>query len=360
MSKACCGTERDQRIEQYELSNWKVNEAVFKTFKPGDTLYAADYIQKEKEGIYLLIDPNLPNWISVNGIGTEILKLCNGENTFEDIQKKVAGKYPSTDSETVEKEVADFLNAAGTLQFISENPIEKTEYSGRNKIIAPEKLDELWIYNTLACNLRCKHCLVSAGARLKEELTTSEILKLVDDAVELGVRRIYLTGGEPFIKDDIFEIIEYITREKELELIVLSNATLFDDEKISKLDKLKSQKLILQVSLEGPTEEIHDKLRGEGSFNKTVDGIKRLVDIGIIPIVSTAVSKYNEDDIKSTSEFLSTLGIKDHHILWMHQKGRGASNVDELYVPTEKVTRIMREQRRVYEENDVIVDNDES
>jgi len=360
MSKACCGSTRDQRIEQYELSNWKINEAVFKTFNPGDTLYAADYVQKEKDGIYLLIDPNLPNWMSVNGIGTEILKLCNGQNTFADIQKKVAEKFPDVDTGTVEKEAADFLNAAGTLQFISENPIEKTEYLGRSKVIAPDKLDELWIYNTLACNLRCKHCLVSAGAKLKDELTTSEIIKLVDDAVDLGIKRIYITGGEPFIKDDIFEIIEYITREKELELIVLSNATLFNDKKIAQLDKLKGPKLILQVSLEGPTAEIHDKLRGEGSFDKTIDGIKRLVDIGIIPIVSTAVSKYNEDDIKTTSEFLSTLGIKDHHILWMHQKGRGASNVDDLYVPTEKVTQIMREQRRVYEENDVIVDNDES
>ncbi len=334
MSKACCGTARDQRIERYELSNWKVNEAVFKTFHPGDTLYAVDHIQKEKDGVYLLIDPDLPNWMSVNGIGTEILNLCNGKYTFADIQKRVAEKHPQTDAETVEKEVADFLNAAGTLQFISEHPIKKTEYSGRNKVIAPDKLDELWIYNTLACNLRCKHCLVSAGSRLK--------------------------GGEPFMKDDVFEIIEYITRDKDLELIVLSNATLFDDKKIAKLDTLKGPKLILQVSLEGPTAAIHDKLRGEGSFDKTVDGIKRLVGIGIIPIISTAVSKYNEDEIKRTSEFLSTLGIKDHHILWMHQKGRGASNADELHVPAEKVTQIMREQRRVYEENDVIVDNDES
>ena len=50
------------------------------------------------------------------------------------------------------------------------------------------------------------------------------------------MKRIYLTGGEPFIKDDVFKLIEYITKEKELELIVLSNATLFDDEKIKKLD----------------------------------------------------------------------------------------------------------------------------
>ncbi|MDO8281614.1 MAG: PqqD family peptide modification chaperone [Thermodesulfovibrionia bacterium] len=358
MAKACCGTERDDRIQQYQLDNWKVNETVFKTFKPDDTLYSTEYIIKEKEGIQLLIDPQSPNWISVNRTGLEILKLCNGKHTVSDIKRIMSERYP--DNDKINSEVSDFISAAGTLQFISEKPVVKPAYKGRAKAIAPGKLDELWIYTTLACNLRCKHCLVSAGAKLKDELSTEEVKKLVDDAVALGVNRFYVTGGEPFIKDDIFEVIEYITKTKDRELILLTNATLFDDEKIKKLDKLKGPKLIMQVSLEGPNAEIHDKLRGEGSFDKAVDGVKRLVAIGIIPIISTAISKYNEDNIKETSEFLSKLGIKDHHILWMHSKGRGASNVDELYVPSEKVTSIMKEQRKVFQEQDVIVDNEES
>jgi radical SAM protein with 4Fe4S-binding SPASM domain len=358
MAKACCGTDREQRIQQYSLDMWKVNETVFKTFKPDDTLFPTRYVEKEKDGIYLLVDPQAPNWISVNRTGLEILKLCDGKHTVSDIQKIMAERYPGSDR--VSSEAADFLSAAGTLEFISERPIEYPEYKGRDKAIAPKSLDELWIYTTLACNLRCKHCLVSAGAKLKDELSTAEVKKLVDDAVDLGVNRFYITGGEPFIKDDIFEVIEYITRKKDRELILLTNATLFDEKKIEKLDSLKGPKLILQVSLEGPNAEIHDKLRGEGSFDRTVDGIKRLVGIGIVPIISTAISQYNEDAIKETSEFLSKLGIKDHHILWMHTKGRGASNVDELFVPAEKVTEIMKEQRKVFEEQQVVVDNEES
>ncbi|MBI4844088.1 MAG: methyltransferase domain-containing protein [Nitrospirae bacterium] len=358
MAKGCCGTERDERIEQYNVEKWKVNETFFKTFKPDDTLYPVSYIQKEKDGIYLLIDPQAPNWISVNRTGLEILKLCDGKRSVSGLQKAMADRYPGNAG--IEAETLDFINAAGTLQFISEKEIKRPQYMGRNKVIAPEKLDELWIYTTLACNLRCKHCLVSAGSKLKDELSTEEVKKLVNDAVALGVKRFYITGGEPFIKDDIFEIIKYITREKDRELILLTNATLFDDRKISELEKLKNPKLVMQVSLEGPDAEVHDKLRGEGSFDKTVDGIKRLVAIGIVPIISTAVSKYNENQIKETSEFLSKLGIKDHHILWMHSKGRGAANISELYVPAEKVTEIMKEQRKVFEEQDVIVDNEES
>ncbi|MBS1111811.1 MAG: Arsenite methyltransferase [Nitrospirae bacterium] len=362
MAKSCCEPSRDARIKQYQLEKWQVNETELRTFKEDDKLYSTVYIEEERDGVHLLIDPAYPNWMSVNRTGLEIMKLCDGKHTLSDIQRALSEKYGVGNGKTedISKEVSDFISAAGTLEFISDTQFARSEYTGRDKAIAPDKLEELWIYTTLACNLRCKHCLVSAGKQLDRELTTEEIKKLVDDAIELGVKRFYITGGEPFIKDDIFEVIKYITAEKSKELIVLTNATLFDDKKIAALDKLKSPRLILQVSLEGPDAQTHDSLRGEGTFDRTVDGIKRLVGIGIIPIVSTAISKYNEDKIKETSEFISTLGVKDHHMLWMHSKGRGASNVEELYVSPEKITQIMKEQRSVYEEQEVIVDNEES
>jgi radical SAM protein with 4Fe4S-binding SPASM domain len=312
--------------------------------------------------VYLLIDPQSPNWISVNHTGAEILKLCNGKHTLSDIQNAICKKYRISDGdmERVRHEVSEFLNAAGLLEFVSNTPVKRPEYTGRSKAIAPNKLDELWIYTTLACNLRCKHCLVSAGQALKEELTTEEIKRLVDEAIELGTRRFYITGGEPFIKDGIFELIRYITKEKNRELIILTNATLFDDKKIASLKRLKNPKVIIQVSLEGPNAEIHDKLRGKGSFDKAVEGIKRLIDIGIIPIVSTAINRFNEKHVAETSKFLSRLGVREHNILWMHTKGRGASNVNELFVPAERITRIMRELRKLYKENEIIVDNEES
>jgi len=362
MSKSCCEPSRDARINQYQLKSWKIQESDYKTFKDQDTLYCTEYLEKEKDGVFLLIDPRSPNWIGVSRTGSEILKLCDGKHTLADIKKTFAGKYGTANGgvEKISREVSDFINAAGTLEFISETPFENYEYTGRSLSIRPDKLDELWIYTTLSCNLRCRHCLVSAGKQLKDELSTDEIKRVVDEAIELGVKRFYITGGEPFIKEGIFELIRYIKVEKERELIVLTNATLFNDENIKSLEKLKGPGLIIQVSLEGPNAEIHDKLRGNGSFDKAVDGIKRLVGIGIIPIVSTAVSQYNKDTVEETSKFISGLGVKDHHILWMHSRGRGASNMDELYVPPEKVTEIMRDVRNLYKEQDIIVDNEES
>jgi radical SAM protein with 4Fe4S-binding SPASM domain len=359
MAKSCCAP-REERVKKYQLDEWKVNEAKLKVFKPQDRLYSPQYIQKRKNGIYLFIDYESPNWMSVNHTGAEILKLCDGKHTLSDIQNVIAKKYRESNTEQVRQEISGFISAAGLLEFVSDRPVKRPEYTGRSRAIAPDKLEELWIYTTLACNLKCRHCMVSAGKELKEELSTSEIKKLVDDGIELGVKRFYITGGEPFIKDGIFELIKYITKEKSSELIILSNATLFNEEKIAELERLKSPKLIIQVSLEGPNARIHDRLRGKGSFDKAVAGIKKLIGIGITPIVSTALSKYNEKHIKATSRFLSKLGVKEHNILWMHSKGRGASNVDELYVSSDEIARTMKDMRKLYKEQDIILDNIES
>ncbi|MBI5050948.1 MAG: radical SAM protein, partial [Nitrospirae bacterium] len=361
MGKSCCES-RETRIEMYNVDKWKVQDSAYKTFKIDSILYAPKYIKKKKDGVYLLIDPQSPNWISTNHIGTEIVELCDGKHTMSDIQGVVVAKYGDGDSDKqrISGEVAEFINAAGTMEFISESPFLTRKYPGRGKLIAPHQLDELWIYNTLSCNLRCKHCLVSAGKELKDELTAEEIKRVVDEAVELGAKRFYITGGEPFMKDNIFELIRYITQEKGKELIIQTNATLLDDKKIALLEKLNTPRLIIQVSLEGPDAKIHDNLRGKGSFDKAVDGIKRLIGIGIVPVVATAISKFNESYITDTSRFLSTLGVKDHHILWMHTRGRGASNVDNLFVHSEKIADIMRDLRGIYKEGEIIVDNEES
>ncbi len=360
MAKGCCDTGRDQRIKQYDLNEWKIAAPNLKAFNADDVLYSPEYINKRKKGISLFIDPKSPNWISVNNTGAEIIKLCNGIHTLSNIQDYISRKYEGADKNKVREEVSEFLSAAWLLEFVSTSRFERPQYQGRNSVIAPHKLDELWIYYTLACNLRCRHCLVSAGKELKRELTAEEFKKVVDEGIKLGVRRFYITGGEPFIKEGIFDLIRYITKTKKRELIVLTNATLFDDKKISALKKVMGPKLLLQVSLEGPNAEIHDKLRGKGSFDKAVDGIKRLIMIGITPIVSTAISKLNEKDIAGTSRFLSKLGIQEHNVLWMHAKGRGASNLNDLYVPSDNIALAMKKLKKEYKEQEMIFDNVES
>lgn len=360
MAKGCCDTGRDERIKRYELREWKVATPDLKAFNADDILFTPEYVKKRRKGISLLVDPKSPNWISVNHTGAEVIKLCNGRNTLSQIQNAVCEKYKVSDVTRVKREVAEFLGETGLLEFVSDTRFERPEYAGRQKVIAPRKLDELWIYYTLACNLRCKHCLVSAGKKLRKELSNDEWKKVIDESVKLGVRRFYFTGGEPFIREGIFDLIKYVTKIKKRELIILTNGMLFDDKKLAALKKLASRRLLIQVSLEGPSAEIHDRLRGKGSFDRTVAGIRKLIDIGIIPIVSTALNKYNENEIVKTSRFLTKLGVQEHNILWMHEKGRGINNLNELFVPSDKIAKIMKNLKKAYKGKDFILDNIES
>ena len=360
MAKSCCDTGREERLKQYQLDKWEIKDPNLITFKPEDVLYTPGYIKKRRKGVSLFIDPKSPNWISVNSTGAEVLKLCNGRRTLAEIQDNIRRKYSISDNAQADKEISVFLSAAGLLEFVSDQKFERPEYVGRSKVIAPYKLKELWLYYTMACNLRCKHCLVSAGKSLRKELTTDEFKKIVDESIKLGVKRFYITGGEPFIKEGIFDLIKYITKTKKCELIILTNGTLFDDKRIAALKKVMGPKLILQVSLEGPNAEIHDKLRGNGSFDKAVEGIKKLVSIGITPVISTAISKLNEKAIGKTSKFLSKLGVQEHNILWMHAKGRGANNVDDLFVSSDSIAKTMKKLKKSYKEQEIILDNVES
>ena len=87
MAKSCCEPSRDSRISQFNLDKWKIQESDYKTFRDEDTLHSPEYLQKEKDGVFLLVDPGAPNWIGINRTGTEILKLCDGKHTVAEVKK---------------------------------------------------------------------------------------------------------------------------------------------------------------------------------------------------------------------------------------------------------------------------------
>src|SRR3990167_4297967 len=99
MARNCCAP-RDTRIGLYQVDKWKVQEiSSQKTFNADDVLYSPRYIKKEKDGVFLLIDPRFPNWISTNSTGAQILELCDGKHTLSDIQTAIVKEYGFSDSD---------------------------------------------------------------------------------------------------------------------------------------------------------------------------------------------------------------------------------------------------------------------
>lgn len=123
---------------------------------------------------------------------------------------------------------------------------------------------------TKKCNLRCIQCFSNSGVYSKNELTTKQMYKLFDDMLKNGTFYICLGGGEPFTREDLFEILEY-GKQKQLAISIVTNSLLLTKDKLLKLNHMDLD--YLWVSLEG-LKENHDKLRGEGTFDKTIKKLK--------------------------------------------------------------------------------------
>ena len=292
-------------------------------------------IELKKGLLHIFIDPAGPNWISCNKAGAEIITGGNINIGSHELKTFVS---------RLKEE--GFLDNA-----------HKTNYPGRAMVIETKRLSELWLYTNNSCNLRCKHCLVSAGEGWKDKLSTTDIMRIIDEAKTLGVKRFYFTGGEPFLRHDIFTLINYITKDREL--VILTNGTLITKEKAERLALLKG-KPFLQISLEGSDAKIHDSMRGEGSFELAVNGIKNLIEAGIVPTITTTITKLNKNNAVDAHRFIASLGIKIHHILYLHPKGRVQRFKEELYINSDELSAVMQSLIKASNDTGVIIDNAES
>ena len=160
---------------------------------------------------------------------------------------------------------------------------------------------------TLACNMNCMHCGSSAGQTRPNELTTKEALDLCDQLNELNAKFINLTGGEPILRKDWFEIGKKI-RDLGLNLSLLSNGLALNEKTISLLRKLEVY--AIAVSLDGGGPKIHDSIRGiQGSFDKCISSLELLRKEGLPTTVITTVNKINLKELQKIRELVLNKGM---------------------------------------------------
>lgn len=320
-------------------------------------IYSPERLYLEKRGgVFLIMDPESPNWLSTNAVGADIIRRCDGRRTLRDVVGEVARRWERGYKDVLE-DTKGFIQGLMEKGMASAYPFLNPPYPGRSEVITPERLEEVWVYTNNHCNLSCHHCLVSAGPHIKRDyLTFKEIKRVIDEVVSLGARRIYLTGGEPLLREDIFDILDCASSQAET--ILLTNGTLLTPERLKGVERFK-ERVIFQVSLEGPNPDINDSIRGRGNFELAVKGIKGLLGIGINPIVTTTITQFNQHAIVDTTRFLDTLGIRYHHILWLHARGRTRDDTG-LLVSSQRLIEIMRELREAAKGLNITVDNEVS
>lgn len=193
---------------------------------------------------------------------------------------------------------------------------------------------------TERCNLRCSQC--NQGRKLPGEMPLSDIQTVIEgitdtfhaweDAYGIPFTPTFnLTGGEPFVRDDLEQILGLV-RRRYAAVFLLTNGTQVDRNRARMLADLGIAGV--QVSIEGP-DDIHDSIRGAGSFDRAVDGIDHLLDAGLKVTVNVALSKLNAQCMMKVVAFASHMGVQRIGFSRLAPCGRGCDLSIHMLSPVE-------------------------
>lgn len=184
---------------------------------------------------------------------------------------------------------------------------------------------QVYLFLTQACNLRCRHCFNDSGAEQDSPLTYEEIRALLIELRHIGVERLALTGGEPLLRADFFQILRLAT-SLGFRVNVTSNGTLIDETVAQQVAEVKSSLRFFLVSIEGP-EDIHDAIRGQGTFRRAVNGLRMLRETGVNAGFTTTLNALNLSRIKELFGFAQTLDLAGFSLSIIKLAGRATKDL---------------------------------
>jgi AdoMet-dependent heme synthase len=175
---------------------------------------------------------------------------------------------------------------------------------------------------TRSCNLNCLHCRAAASCGpYAGELSSEKCLTLIDEIAVLSSPVIILTGGEPLLRPDIFEIAAYGT-QKGLRMVMATNGTLVDESTVKEMIISGIQRV--SISIDGKDAQSHDAFRGEpGAFEVAMRGINALMSGGMEFQINTTITTANLHQIKAIHDLVLKSGAAAHHIFLLVPTGRG-------------------------------------
>ena len=158
---------------------------------------------------------------------------------------------------------------------------------------------------TWKCNWRCVHCYQDDHSL--QNLSLEDIIHLIDELYYCGTMHVIITGGEPLVRKDIFEILRYI-RQKGIGITLYTNGHLVNDSMAEELSELVA---IAEISLLAGDEHLHDELsRVRGSYKRTLYAINALKKRGVDVIVKTPILKPALHTLRGLKDILEQLGVE--------------------------------------------------
>jgi mycofactocin radical SAM maturase len=192
---------------------------------------------------------------------------------------------------------------------------------------------------TYACNLACVHCLSSSGRRDPRELSTEQCKAVIDELERMQVFYVNIGGGEPTVRSDFWELVDYATAHH-VGVKFSTNGSRITPEVAAKL--AASDYVDVQISLDGATAEVNDRVRGAGTFDTAMAAMQHLADAGFRGFkISVVITRENADQLDAFKAIADRFEAQ-LRITRLRPSGRAVDVWDELHPTAEQ-------QRDLYE-----------
>ncbi len=248
-------------------------------------------VQKfERKDKIVFINPDIPSWLVTNKNGEFLISLCDGSNSVEDITEAFA----ESQGDEYRKEVEEFFHQAITSRIF--------ELPAKGSVPIEMERQELSLVQlsiSEVCNLDCKFCYATDRRENNNLLTMDDYKKVVDDIVShFGQVSFSITGGEPLMNRDCFDIAAYI-KSKGCVADLLTNATLLGK---SNIQKVKDNFARVTISMDGSTKSLHETFRGPNTYDRTQQAISLLQEYQVPYMLSMTVNKWNISDVENMAQ----------------------------------------------------------
>lgn len=207
------------------------------------------------------------------------------------------------------------------------------------------KLEILSVILTNRCNLKCVYCGRNENQNencIKKELTKEQWLSIFKDAQTVGLKKVNMTGGEIFCRQDCLSLIEE-TIKLGIKVSIETNGTIINESQIAYLSQFKDD-LSISISLDGISPNTNDLTRGIGSFKRAMNTIKIIKDNGIPLRIITVLSNDNYDEIPDLARMIhEKMGLGFRLLPNIIEYGRGTVASEEYGVSYEKMMKLMND-----------------
>lgn len=271
---------------------------------------------------------NIGNYI-LNDVEVYMMEKFNGKKSVEEIVNEISVDLESDDKDQIKNIVMEFINSKPDAIFLSnqKNP-EPLRRTGIKNTMIPL---ELTISLTNRCNLKCIHCFKKCSVEGQDFLPFDKLMSTLKFLKDKSIS-VQLTGGEPMLHPDFYEILDYSI--KNFETVITTTGTLINTSNVDKFKGISN----VQLSIYSHKGNKHDAVTSVcGSFEKTINGIKELTKAGIPSTIATIVTRDNMNELEEMIQLSYELGSKLIRFGTLVPCGRGVTLRDSWILSEEEL-----------------------